>query len=134
MSGHHPKALVQADKSADPLIEHALKTGHLDSDAAYDVPGAPSHAIAYKSMGAIFRAARRQNLSPAAWVADQDGNPCWKNCADPDAPHMVRFKLWSKDKARAHVFRQSGGDPANLRFNPWEAGRNPRYDDSGNQV
>lgn len=131
MSGRHPRALVQADKRADPVVDDALAKGFLDTDAPYDIPGLATHDIANTVRLSVTRAARRQNLSPAAWVADQAGNPCYKACADPDAPHTVRFKLWSKDKARGHVFRQSGGDPANLRFNPWTANRNRRYSDSG---
>jgi hypothetical protein len=131
MSGRHPKAMIQADKRADPVIEDALDKGYLDTDAAYDVPGLASHAIANDARLSVTRAARRANLSPAAWVADEAGNPCYKGCPAPDSPHMVRFKLWSKDKARGHVFQQSGGDPANLRYNPWTAGRNRRYSDSG---
>lgn len=132
MSGIHPKSMRQADTTADPFVEHALNQGYLDSDAAYDMPGAPGHEAAVKAMHSVCRSVRRRNLSPAAWIADESGIPCAEGaCADPDASHMVRFKLWSKDKARGHVFRESAGDPGNLKYNPWAAGRNRHYSDSG---
>jgi hypothetical protein len=131
VSGRHPKALVQADKRADPVVQDALGKGYLDTDAVYVVPGFATHDAANEGRMSVNRSARRQNLSPGAWVADQDGQPCYKACQDPEAPHSVKFRLWSKDRGRTHVFRESGGDPQNLKWNPWESHRTRRFGDSG---
>ena len=129
--------LIKADTRADPIIEDALAKNYLESDEAYSL-AMPSHELANTARRLIGNAARRRNLSAPAWVTDQDGQQCldgWKGappCADPEAPHYMQFKLWSKDKGRTHVFRATGGDPANLKYNPWQRNRTRRYDDSGN--
>lgn len=128
MSG---RPMQPADTRADPVIADALDTGYLDSDAVYTIPGFPDHATANEGRLSVNRSARRQNLSPGAWVTDQDGQPCYKDCQAPSAPHEVHFRLWSKDRARTHVFRQSGGDPANLKYNPWTSHRTRRFSDDG---
>lgn len=135
MPGRHPNARHKADTSADPIIALAIERGYLNQDVPFDVP-MPNHEAANKGRLSVNRSARRQNLSPAAWVAGEDGEPCnpaKSPCPDPEAPHYVRFRLWAKDAGRVHVFRQSGGDPANLKYNPW-ARKGPRYDDTGQQV
>jgi len=121
----------QADTRADPVIADAVKRGYVDSDAVYVIPDFTSHAAANEGRLSVNRSARRQNLSPGAWVADQDAEPCKQDCQDPDSPHSVRFRLWSKDKARTHVYHQSGGKPENLKYNPWQSHRTRRFDDSG---
>ena len=131
MSGRNPKAMVQADTRADPVVQDALDKGYLDSEAVYDIPGFPTHDAANEGRKSVNRSARRQNLSPGSWVADEAGEPCYQNCQDPSAPHSVKFRLWSKDKARSHVFRQSGGNPENLKYNPWTSHRTRRFGDSG---
>jgi hypothetical protein len=128
MSG---RPVQQADTRADPVVADALDRGYLDSGAVYAIPGFPSHDTANEGRLSVNRSARRQNLSPGAWVTDNDGEPCYKQCQDPAAPHQVHFRLWSKDQARTHVFRQSGGDPQNLKFNPWTSHRTRRFSDSG---
>lgn len=131
MSGRHPAAMGQPDKRADPVIEDAVQQGYVDSERVYVIPGFATHSAANEGRLSVSRSAKRRNLGSPAWVADQDGQPCYKDCADPAAPHKVHFRLWSKDKARAHVFRQSGGDPSNLKYNPWKGNRNRRFSDSG---
>lgn len=131
--------LVKADTRADPILEDAIGKGYMDTDEVYTV-GAPlpTHDVANKARVLIGNSARRRNLSAGAWVTDQDGQQCldgWKGsppCADKNAPHLVKFKLWSKDKGRTHVFRASGGDPSNLKYNPWNRPKTRKYDDQGN--
>lgn len=134
MSGRRPKALVQADKRADPVVDDALERGFLDSGRVYDIPRLRSHDVANEVRRSVTRSARRRNLSPACWVADEAGNPCWKACQNPGAPHMTRFRLFSKDAARGHILRETGGDPSKLKWNPWDQGKNRRYSDSGQPV
>lgn len=130
--GRHPASWAQADRRADPVIEDALNKGLLDSGTPYSIAGFESHDAANEGRKAVNRSARRQNISPACWVADSDGGYCYKNCKNADAPHSVHFRLWSKNAARTHVFQESGGDPANLKFNPWAQGRKKKRDDDGN--
>lgn len=133
MSGLHPAKMRPADKRGDPYIADALAKGYLDSGQAYIIRGFPGHELAVEGRTAVNRSSRRQNIGPACWIADEAGERCGpktSDCAALDAPHQVHFKLWSKDRARDHVFRESGGDPNRLKYNPW-AGRTRRLDDSG---
>jgi hypothetical protein len=135
MPGGHPNARHPADMRADPVVAAAIDQGYLNSGEAFRIP-MPNHEAANEGRLSVNRSCRRQNLSPAAWVDDQDGQPCnpAKNeCADPDGPHYTSFLLWDKNRARTHIFRQTGGDPAKLKWNPW-ARQTPRYDDYGSRT
>jgi hypothetical protein len=134
MTGRHPKALTPRDESAHPVIEQALNEGYLDTGASYYIPGFSSHDAANQGRLSVQRGQGHLGFGKAAWVTDQDRMPCWKACQDPSAPHGVGFALWSKDKARAHVFRQSQGNPDNLRYNPWKRAQRALVDDHGNRI
>jgi hypothetical protein len=129
MPGGHPNARHEADTRADPIIARMIELGYLGSGEPFDIP-MQDHDSANEGRLSVNRSARRQNLSPGAWVADQHGERCYKDCADPGAPHYLRVKLWPKDAARSHIFRESGGDPAKLKYNPWQR-KTPRYSDQG---
>jgi hypothetical protein len=129
MPGGHPNARHPADTRADPIILKILESGYLDSGESYDIP-MPTHDAANEGRLSVNRSARRQNLSPGAWVADGQGERCYKDCADPGAPHYLRVKLWAKDQARTHIFRSTQGDPAKLKYNPF-ARKTRRYTDQG---
>lgn len=131
MSGRHPARLQKADTRADPVIKDAMDSGYMDSGAVYTIPGFPTHEAANQARLSVNRSARRQNLSTGAWVTGPDQNQCLADCQHPGEPHEVHFRLWSKDAARTHVFKESGGDPANLKWNPWTSHRSPRYSDTG---
>lgn len=122
------------DERAHPVVKDALDKGYLDTGADYRIPGFGSHDAANEARLSVQRAQAHLGFGMAARVTDQDGMPCWKDCRDPSAPHEVTFKLWSKDKARGHVFRESGGDPANLKYNPWKRGEKRAVDDSGRRL
>lgn len=129
MPGGHPNARHPADTSADPVIAKMIEAGYLGSDTPFDIP-MQDHDSANRGRLSVNRSARRQNLSPGAWVADEAGEPCYPPCAAPEAPHYLRVKLWAKKDARTHIFRQTGGDPAKLKYNPW-ARQGNRYGDDG---
>lgn len=129
MPGGHPNARHPADTRADPVIAKMIEDGYLGTGEPYDIP-MPSHDAANEGRLSVNRSARRQNLSPAAWVADETGERCYKDCTNPQGPHYLRVKLWAKDAARTHIFRATGGDPAKLKYNPWQRGTR-RYSDSG---
>lgn len=135
------RPLIKADTRADPLIEDAIGKGYIGAEEPYTI-GAPfpGHDMANTVRKLVHAAIRRRNLSGGVWVADETGEQCldgWKGappCADKESPHYVKFKLWGKDAARVHVYRQSGGDPANLKYNPWNQGKTQKYDDAGQPV
>ena len=129
MPGGHPNARHPADTSADPVIAKMIELGYLGSGNPFDIP-MQDHNSANRGRLAVNRSARRQNLSPGAWVADETGEACRPPCAAPGAPHYLRVKLWAKTEGRTHIFRQTGGDPAKLKYNPW-ARKGPRYRDDG---
>ena len=132
-SRHIGRQPAKADTRADPVLDYAIEHGYLESGEVFDV-AMDSHDSANDGRLSVNRAARRRNLAPGAWVADADGNPCnplKTPCADPAAPHYTRFRLWPKNEARTHIFRSTGGDPAQLKYNPWTSHKRARHDDSG---
>lgn len=138
MPGLHPNRMREPDRRADPVVEDALKRGFMDSGTAYEIPGFPTHDAAAEGMRCLHRSAKRMNVGMAAWVCDDQGEQCWQKgrpvseyCYDPQGVHRVHFRIWSKNSARAHVLEQSGGDPANLRYNPWERKQKTRVSDDG---
>lgn len=122
------------DERAHPVIQDAYAKGYLDTGADYPISGLASHAIANEVRLAVQRGQGHLGFAEAARVVDEDGNPCFRACQDPLAPHGVTFRLWSKDGARAHVFRQTSGDPANLKYNPWKRADPALVDDRGKAV
>lgn len=119
------------DRRADPVVDDAVDKGYVDSEAVYQVPGFATHAAANEGRLSVNRSAHRRNLGSACWVTDEAGEPCYRDCKDPQAPHQLRFRLHSKNRAREHVYRQSGGKPENLKYNPWKKDSARRFDDDG---
>jgi hypothetical protein len=122
-SRRHPFKQTPRDTRAHTLIEHhlnryGLNTGD-ETAVRFEQDGYDNHAAANQGRLSIRRGARHYDVSAAARVTDQDGQQCVYDCADPAAPHALVFSLWSKDHGRAHVFRQSGGDPAALKYVPY---------------
>lgn len=132
MSGTNRTQLRPRDERGHPVVRDAIERGFVHTEAVYeDIPALPSHQVANKSRQLIKNAGQHLGVSIGAWVTDQDGNPCWKDCADPDAPHYVRFRLFTKNSGRAKVVKDTGGDPSKLKYNPF-ARNSPRIlDDDG---
>lgn len=129
------------DERGHPVVKHALDQGYLDTGKPYHVPGFASHATANDGRKSLKLAGDHLGVSVAAFVVTSDGQPCWKasqagyvDCPGEDTPHGVTFRLWSKNSARAHVLKQSGGDPANLKYNPFARAESRVVDDSGQPV
>jgi hypothetical protein len=122
------------DERAHPVVNHAIELGYLDTGAEYAVDNLTSHDAANEARLSINRAGTHLNVSTPSWVVDQDGHPCYKGCADANAPHGVRFRIHSKAAARAHLVHQTGGDPAKLKYNPFQRGSGPVLDDHGNRL
>lgn len=134
MAGRHPKAMRPRDERAHPVVQDALDRGYLDSGTPYPIDGIPTHDAANEARLAVNRAGRHFNVSTPSWVVDEAGHPCYRDCADPGAPHGVRFRVHSKDAARMHVHQQTGGDPAKLKYNPFQRSSGPRFEDDGRPI
>jgi hypothetical protein len=131
MAGRHPAAMRQRDESAHPVVEDAIDRGYIDTSRIYPINGFTTHHAANEGRLSINRAGGHLGVSVSSWVTDQAGQRCYEHCQDPQAPHGVYFRVWSKNSARQHVYRQSGGDPANLKYNPFAKKKGPAVDDSG---
>jgi len=119
LNGRHPFKQQERDTRAHGIIErylgqHGTGNGHIQT-----IAGFAGHTAANQGRLSINRGARHYGLSPAAWVTDQHGDPCYRDCADPAAPHKVQFRLNDRDQARQHVFREAAGDPSRLKYNPY---------------
>jgi hypothetical protein len=131
MPGRYPHAAKGRDERAHGVIQDAIDKGYLDNDRKYYVGNLPDHETANQARLSVTRGLPHFGLSPTAWVTDKDGVPCYRNCADPSAPHGVGFQLHSKNAARRYLVTKTGGDPAKLRYNPFAPPRAGRFDDNG---
>ena len=134
MGGRHPASLRQRETRGHAVVRDAVDRGLINTDTEYVIPPAGTHEQANEARKWIKAAGDHYGVSAAAWVTDRDGTQCWKACRDPNAPHGVRFKLWSKDEARKHVVRESGGDPANLKWNPFSRAEGPLVNEAGERI
>ena len=134
MAGRNPNALRQRETRGHAVVRDAIDRGFINSDQPYVIPPSATHDQANEARKWIKTAGDHLGVSAAPWVTDQDGMQCWKACRDPYAPHGVKFKLWSKDAARQHVVTKSGGDPANLKFNPFSRGERRLVNDAGERI
>jgi hypothetical protein len=119
------------DESAHGVVTDAINQGYIGTDRPYPIRGIQGHEAANQARLSINRAGRHLGVSIACWVVDNDGEGCWKDCQDPQAPHGVFFRLHSKNQARGHVVASTGGDPAKLKYNPFKRGTGPLVDESG---
>lgn len=130
----HPVGWRARDERAHPVVQDAIDKGYLTSGETYWITGLTSHDVANESRLSVGRALEHFGLARAVRVVDELGNPCWKNCADPDAPHGVSFRLSSKDSARAYIAAQSGGDPSKLKYNPYKKKGPGHFNDAGEWI
>lgn len=116
------------------MVEDALAKGYLGTEAIYPVDGFPSHGVANLARLSVKRAGEHLGVSAAPWVVDGDGLHCPGPCKDPNGPHGVRFRLYTKESARRHVLAATGGDPAKLRYNPFAKAQTPVVDERGHSL
>lgn len=118
MPSRHPFKQTPRDTRAHGLIEWYLGKHGADSEYEQTMP-MPDHHAANEGRLCVRRGARHFGVSAAAWVIGQDGQPCADDCQAPQTPHALVFSLHSKERSRAYVARKAGGDPANLKYNPY---------------
>ena len=125
MGRRYPHAARDRDERAHGVVQDAIDKGYTDTGRPYPIAGMPDHDTARAAQQSVMRALAHFGFPTAAWVTDNDGNQCGRDCQAPGTPHGVAFELHSKDAARRYVVRQTGGDPSKLKFNPYEQ-RRPR--------
>jgi hypothetical protein len=131
MARRYPHAAGTRDERAHGIIQDAVDKGYLDTGRKYYVGDLPTHEAANESRKAITRGLTHFGLAPTAWVTDEAGEPCWKDCKSPEGPHGAGFELHSKNQARKYMVDKTGGDPAKLKYNPFAPARTGRFDDDG---
>jgi hypothetical protein len=124
MAGRHPKGMTPRDESAHPLIKDAIAKGYVGTGRYYEVDGFRDREAADRGRRSINNGCRHLGVSCSSKEAEDlleltDGT--WR----------VRFRLWPKNAGRAHVRAQTGGDPAQLAYNPFQRAEGPVIDESG---
>lgn len=134
MAKRYPHVAQQRDERAHGVIQDAIDRGYLDSGQKYLIKDLPTHTAAREAQVSIIRGLKHFNLSPSAWVTDSDGNQCYRDCADPSAPHGAGFELHSKRAAQRYLVEQTGGDPSKLKYNPYAPRRQGHFSDDGQWI
>jgi hypothetical protein len=127
MAGRHPKALGPRDERAHPVVKDAMASGYTGSGDYYNCDGFTTRDAANEGRKAINNAARHLGVSCSSKEADDVQ-------ALTDGTWRVQFRLWPKNQGRAHVVKQSGGDPSKLAYNPFRRGEGPIVDEDGRAI
>lgn len=131
MAGKHPDRMQARDERAHKVIQDAADKGYLDSGKPYIIQGFPTHDAAVEAMYTLQRGLEHFGLAKSAWVTDEAGEQCYQDCKNANAPHGAGFELHSKNAARRHVVKETGGDPSKLKYNPHARRRQGRFDPDG---
>lgn len=125
MSKPDYRRLPQRDERAHPVIEDAIRKGHVDTGKNYVIPGFPTREIANEARKSVYNASRHLGVSCSSRTGEDilDAG---------DGTFTVQFRLWSKNHGRRHIVKTTGGDPSRLAYNPFERKKGPIVDDSGN--
>jgi hypothetical protein len=134
MSHRNKTAATKPDERGHPVVRDAIDKGHVVSGEPYAVNGFAGHRAANEGRRVIRVAGEHLGVSVAAWVTDAGGNQCYRSCQDPDAPHGVQFRLFTKQSGRQHVARETGGDPGKLKYNPFVKAERRILDDHGRRI
>jgi hypothetical protein len=127
MAGRHPQGMRERDERAHPVVRDAMDRGFVGSGRFYEVPGFASREAANEGRKSINNACRHLGVSCRSREAEDlheltDGT--WK----------VTFRLWPKNEGRAHIRQATGGDPANLSYNPFARAEAASFDDDGRSL
>jgi hypothetical protein len=134
VSGLHPARMTPRDEAAHPVIKDAIAKGHVVSGEPYPIDGFEGHEAANRGRMSVRRGCQHLGVSCACWVVDADGERCYKDCKDGNAPHGLRIRLFPKDSGRKYVAEQTGGDPSKLKYNPFKRAESRILDDSGRHL
>src|SRR5260221_8884003 len=86
----HPFKAQERDERAHPLIERYLSLHGADGTEE-TVDRFADHETMNGWRLSLNRGAQHFGVRPAVIVIDQHGQQCYLDCADPAAPHGVRF-------------------------------------------
>jgi hypothetical protein len=124
MASRHPKAMRPRDERAHPVVQDAIDEGYVGTGRPYVVPGFASRDAANEGRKAINNACRHLGVSCRSREAEDLAELT-------DGTWQVSFRLWAKNDGRAYVRSSTGGDPANLAYNPFARAQGPVLDDDG---
>ena len=127
MAGRHPAGMKPRDESAHPVVKHAIEQGYLDTSKDYVIPGFDTHEAANEARKSVYRACRHLNVSCSSKEAEDIDQLT-------DSSYRLRFRIFSKEHGRRHMSEVTGGDPANLPYNPFAKGEAPLVDDHGRRL
>lgn len=89
-----------------------MDQGYLEREDYYLIRGFASLDAANEGRRSVNNAARHLGISCSSRES-VDVFPAG------NGTYTVRFRIWPKDGGRAHVHQATGGDPANLAYNPF---------------
>ena len=109
------------------MVQDAIDKGYAGTGRPYTVDGFASREAANEGRKSINNAARHMGVSCRSREAEDlqqltDGT--WR----------VSFRIWAKNEGRAHIREVTGGDPANLAYNPFARAQGPIVDDDGRRL
>lgn len=112
------------DERAHPVVKDAISRGFVGSGRPYHVDGLASEDAADEARRSINNAARHLGVSCSSTRA--------RDVAQlTDGTWRVSFRLWPKNQGRQHIHQVTGGDPANLAYNPFRRAAPRALDDDG---
>ena len=124
MPGRHPAAMRPRDERGHPVLQDAIDHGYLESPEYYTVPGFTSWEAANEGRKAVNNAARHLQVSCSARQREDI-------LAAADGTFTLRFRIFPKNQGRRHVLQATGGDPANLAYNPFARAQGPGAGENG---
>jgi len=124
MAGRHPHGMRARDERGHPVVRDAIGKGFLESPDSYLVPGFASWEAADEGRRAVNNAARHLGISCSSRQREDI-------LAAADGTFTLRFRIFPKNEGRRHVLQTTGGDPANLAYNPFARAPGPEVDENG---
>lgn len=127
MSGRPPQALRQRDERGHSVVKDAIEKGFVGSGEHYWIRGIGDHKTAQTARRAVNTAAQHLGVSCSSRMREdvlQEADGTWS----------VRFRLFTKESARAVIAARAAGDPSKLAYNPWARKARRILDDAGNPM
>ena len=124
MPGRHPAAMRPRDERGHPVLQDAIGKGYLESPEYYIVPGFASWDAANEGRKAVNNAARHLQVSCSSRRQEDI-------LAAQDGTFTLRFRIFPKNEGRRHIIQTTGGDPANLVYNPFARSLGPEVSENG---
>lgn len=124
MGGRHPGGMRPRDERGHPIVQHAIDLGYLESPDFYVCPGFTSWNAANEGRKAVNNAARHLGVSCSSRTREDI-------LAAADGTFTLRFRVFAKNDGRRHIVQSTGGDAANLAYNPFARAQGPKAGEDG---